>query len=335
MASLKYLATLGTGFQKTTISNGGAGYTSGATSIVVADGSVFPATGDFYVGVGNSDPPDFIKICTARVGNTLTVAAGVVAGADGNKADGVAVQWVLPPEGLDQLRQDQSQTGAIASAVAEKAGNLYLPSDAPYLLRDTGAAFGYWGPLLKLTKPPAATTGFSFVNERLNVAVTPTVGTWHITIDGNGTQQYTAFTDALAGSTYTVEVRLVGNRRVDPTASLWGICIADGQLTTSKYILFGFGQAVHGPFVQYNSQLNTFDSTLLAVVPWLDLEGFKIVEDVTNRTFYVTTHGNPNWVQVFQHAHNTSLTASHWGFFVYNPNAAPNFSGTVLSLIES
>src|SRR5512147_2260260 len=109
MATLKYVATLGTGFQKSTISNGGSGYVSGATSIVVADGSVFPATGDFYVGVGDSDPPDFIKICTARVGNTLTVAAGVVAGSDGNKADGVAVQWVLPPEGLDQLQSERNR----------------------------------------------------------------------------------------------------------------------------------------------------------------------------------------------------------------------------------
>ena len=102
MASLKYT----TGYQKTTISTA---YTAGDTSIIVAGADLLPATGDFWVGVGNSDPPDFVKKVTANAHTApgaLTVPAGVVDGTDANEGVGVAVQWVLPKDGLDQLRDD-------------------------------------------------------------------------------------------------------------------------------------------------------------------------------------------------------------------------------------
>ena len=51
---------------------------------------------------------------------------------------------------------DIVKTGTYASRpAAATAGVLYLPSDSYYAFRDTGSAWAAWGPLSKLTPPPA------------------------------------------------------------------------------------------------------------------------------------------------------------------------------------
>jgi hypothetical protein len=63
------MAELLTNFGRTTITGS---ITDSATSVIVTDGSVFPATGDFRLNC-----EDELMLCTARSSNTLTVERGI------------------------------------------------------------------------------------------------------------------------------------------------------------------------------------------------------------------------------------------------------------------
>jgi hypothetical protein len=104
MATQKY-TTLGSGALNSS-------YTAGATSLVLqtGQGATFPTTGDFVVAV--DDPPAFFLKCTARSGDTLTVATSAVDGTTAvNKGSGVTVTEVITATVLDGIRADMHQTG--------------------------------------------------------------------------------------------------------------------------------------------------------------------------------------------------------------------------------
>jgi hypothetical protein len=325
MSTLKYLATLGTGFQRSTISNGGAGYSTGATSIVVADGTVFPAAGDFWVGVGESSGlPHFIKRATARTGNTITVDAAVIAGTDQNEADGVVVQWTLPPEALDQLRQDQCQTGADASKSPEKAGNLYLPNNGIYARRDTGSGWGNWGPIIPCTEP--ILTDFAAVDIPTASAVT-TYGGIHITGGNNTSAEY--MRTASLSTPWRIEV---GLSAVITSAnySAAGILLRAGASgAIIKYVIMYSGGSLALKTQLYDSS-NAYVGeglTGLQVVgaynPRNMLLGVR--DDGTTRYFESSIDGI-YWSTLGSQARTTYAAVDRGGIFSYNTSAsfAPN-----------
>jgi hypothetical protein len=63
------MAELLTNFGRSTMT---AGISDSDTSVGVVDGSVFPATGNFRINIG-----DELMLCTARSSNTLTVTRGI------------------------------------------------------------------------------------------------------------------------------------------------------------------------------------------------------------------------------------------------------------------
>ena len=234
-----------------------------------------------------------------------------------------------------------SGTGATGNAVVTTIGALPLFctygstfnfTDSTYqAICGTSNIYSYFVGTFPVNRPPTSTVGWSWVNQRLNAAVTPN-GEWIITEDANNTQQYSAFTTTLAASTYTIEVGLRASRGASTLPGFLGIVIADGQLTTSKYIFFGPSATNDSLFIQYNSQLNTFGSTIFSTVWANEPIGFKIIEDAANRTYYVSTD-MVRWTWAFQQAHNATLTASYWGIFTYNSAAAwPPLDATAFHL---
>jgi hypothetical protein len=79
-----------------------------ATSLTVANGTVFPATGNFRVIVDTE-----IMLCTARTGNTLTVTRGVETTSAAAHANGAAVTQVLTKGGLDQYLKENTNPPAV------------------------------------------------------------------------------------------------------------------------------------------------------------------------------------------------------------------------------
>jgi hypothetical protein len=77
------------------------GITSGATTITVTDGSVFPSVGNFRIIIG-----DEILLCTARSTNDLTVVRGYEGTTPSAASNGANVVHVLTAGGLTRWAQD-------------------------------------------------------------------------------------------------------------------------------------------------------------------------------------------------------------------------------------
>lgn len=135
MATEKY-TTLGA----STLASGVDGST---TTWPITSASSFPSAGDFRIRCDD----EIVKV-TGVSGSNFTVVRGQEGTSGASHSGGAAVTEVLTAAAINAIRSDQVQTGAYASAASEHAGNLYLPSDGYSLLRDTGAAFAQWGPVL-------------------------------------------------------------------------------------------------------------------------------------------------------------------------------------------
>src|SRR5262245_20628057 len=118
---------------------------AGATSLNVADGSVFPSVGNFTIIIDGE-----LFVCTARSGNTFTVTGaqeGTVAAAH---ASGAAVTQVITNAVLRNLAIDYVGRGTYSSRpTALLNGRLYLPNDALTLARDDSTIWTPFGPLFR------------------------------------------------------------------------------------------------------------------------------------------------------------------------------------------
>lgn len=92
-----------------------------ATTLTVANGTVFPATGNFRVIVDNE-----LMLATARSGNTLTVTRGIEATTAVSHLNGAAITHILTKGGLDQYLTEKASAGA-ELGYAEITANLTVP----------------------------------------------------------------------------------------------------------------------------------------------------------------------------------------------------------------
>jgi hypothetical protein len=118
-----------------------------ATSLTVANGTVFPATGNFRIIVDSE-----LMLCTARVGNTLTVTRGIEATTAAAHANGAAVTHVLTKGGLDQYLVDREL------AYAEFTANVAAP-----LVAEASAATVVSAPALSLDGSPILISFFTYL----------------------------------------------------------------------------------------------------------------------------------------------------------------------------
>ncbi len=114
---------------QSTISHGG-GYTSGATSIVLASTSSFPATGNFRIKIGS-------EILLATANNTGTATLTVTRAQESTSAaaisDGATVTHVLTAGALTQLEADAftaggDLSGSATSQTVAKANGATVPA---------------------------------------------------------------------------------------------------------------------------------------------------------------------------------------------------------------
>lgn len=124
------------------------------TTIVVADGSVFPATGDFRIKIDSE-----LMLCTARSVNSLTVTRGIEGTSAAAHSDLAAVKHILTKASIFKLFEDMSLTGTFASRpAAGVVGRMFYPTDTPWIThsRDTGSAWVNFFNGVQLSTPPAS-----------------------------------------------------------------------------------------------------------------------------------------------------------------------------------
>lgn len=304
------------------------GVNTSDTSLVLdtGEGAAFPSAGDFWVVLAEGATREICK-CTSRSTDTLTVTRNQ-GGTNSSFTTAATVTHVITSQMLDQIRSDQVQTGALASRPsAETDGILYLPSDGLHVFRDTGAAWGAWGPLWKFTPPVDG--DFSWINEG---TATKTTGNGYITLsdtDAGGDNIRLRYKSTPATPFSVTIAWLAAGGSGTSWSYTAGLAIrqsSDGKLITcgAGYITsnnHAFSQDFSSPtaFAANNFLITGAANTVFgAQLKWL-----RYSDNGTNRT-WATSPDGITWVTIFLEGRTTYLTADQIGFFLnaYDANAA-------------
>ena len=216
-------------------------------------------------------------------------------------------------------------SGTYASLpAASAAGRLYLPTDAPYVLRDTGAAWEAWGPVRRLTVPPSS--GWSWANQ--GGATIATSGGAH-----------TIVAPAVGGANQRIRYRTAPATPYTITALLaW-----DGLGLNYHHLGIGFRQSSDGKdsLIKWQGSVvliqNWNTATSYNGAPSITSVGaiydslfwFRISDDGTNRTYSYSRNGY-GWFQVYQVSRTTFLTADQVFFAVETQTTSYPAAATLL-----
>jgi hypothetical protein len=124
------------------------------TTILVDDGSEFPATGNFRLLCDGE-----IMHCTARSGNTLTVNRGIEGRTAASHASGATITHILTQESLLRVGQDNiplyGNTSRPPFGIFDASGNIIDSSDFTIINQNSTVITDDWGSI-HLRKPPNA-----------------------------------------------------------------------------------------------------------------------------------------------------------------------------------
>jgi len=125
------------------------------TSVVVADGSVFPSVGNFRVSIS-----DEIMICTARSTNTLTVLRGQEGTAGASHGDGSNITHNLTAGGLTRWAQDNDALWGYSNApplgrIDNGSGTILTSADFTWV-NQGGATVSDQNGTMFMRAPPAS-----------------------------------------------------------------------------------------------------------------------------------------------------------------------------------
>lgn len=138
------------------------------TTVIVDDGSVFPSVGDFRVVIEAE-----IMRCTARSSNTLTVVRGEEGTAAAAHTSGLAVKSTLTVDSLHKKISDNVLSGpATGLPSPSNPGRLYLSTDEPAMLRDSGSAWELFVNGVKMWNPNDQTWSWGYNESAVSSLIT-------------------------------------------------------------------------------------------------------------------------------------------------------------------
>lgn len=278
------------------------------TSVVVVDASAFPASGDFYVIVGQE-----IMLCTSRSSNTLTVVRGQegTTAVSHLSADPIAV--VLTAQTLRLLFQDYNLTGDFASRpAAGLAGRIYIPTDVPWVsqYRDNGSSWDAFYRGLKLSLPPSS--GWSWFNQG---AATLTVDRESLLLESNDAASSfggrRGRLRSLPATPLTITFGVYVTNINDQFLSLLARDSAGGNNHSFNVFISSGAPSLN---VQQAVAVDTFNAVLKAFPnPWPDIVFLRYSDDGTNKTWLISQDGIYFQI-VHTVAHTSWITADQIGF---------------------
>lgn len=293
------------------------GIDDSTTSIVVADGSVFPSTGNFRVKISGTE----ILLITARTGNTLTSATR---GSNDDQTpvahdDGDIVVLVLTKDALNKLFvEENNQQGAIGSLPsAEKAGRDYNTTDALYRYRDNGAAWDAYGPIWALTPPPAV-ADYTWDNQDSATAIdNKEMIYFSKSLAANVGNGICGKYKSAPSTPYVITALIIPDIQ-NQNYHAYGLFFRENSSGKIVALHSGWANGKQSLFVRkYTTSTNfSADYTSLAqeFTPWL-----RIADDGTDRIVSVS-HDGINWKEIHSVGRTDFLTADQVGFFM-NPES--------------
>ena len=137
---------------------------SSVTSIVVANGAVFPSTGNFRIFIDTE-----LMICTARSGNTLTVIRGAETSTMSSHANGANVSLQVSTGALETWLKDSVPLGnykkPLAKIVADDGSTVLTASSFTWVNQGGAAVTDQSGTILM--RVPSTANGTDFrIQER-------------------------------------------------------------------------------------------------------------------------------------------------------------------------
>lgn len=198
---------------------------------------------------------------------------------------------------------------------AGNLGALYFPTDAPYVMRDTGAAWEAWGPIQQCTIPPSS--GWSWTNQgSATVSVNGDIVLTAPAVSGNNSRLYLR---SLSPGAYTLVAR-IAPCLMGVNNSKAGLCLY--ETSSQKTVLFGFGyEGYYTAQVILLNNPSSYASAPTAVSFPFQPVFLKIVDDgVTNRTYSISTDGR-SYLQLLSHSRTTWGTPDKIGIQAASENA--------------
>lgn len=281
------------------------------TTVTVADGSAFPAAGNYRIRVD-----DEIMLVTARSTNDLTVTRGAEGTSAASHTTGAAVTLLLTRGSLLKLLEEGVQIGARASRPSSPyAGTLYIPTDYGLMARYSGSAWEHVLDGRKVTPPAVA--DFTWVNQGgataddrdgvfLQAPATPSGDRIRALVKSTPGSEYT----------YTVAMRFLG-RSANFIGG--GICARESSsgklLTVLKINVNETIQAdTWSSETAYNAVVSSSDNNFrgpAAPTVWL-----RIVRTATTRRTYTSVNGY-DWMLLSDTAQNAYLSEDQVGLCIF------------------
>lgn len=218
------------------------------------------------------------------------------------------------PAWLDPPRADTGTVAARPSAA--RAGRTYLPSDSVYLERDTGSAWGVWGPLYPLKEPVPG--DFAWVNQGSSTLET-TYGGMHMVGASAGGENWRLQTKTAPSTPYTLTCALLPLPDYAGSNQGYEIGIGFRESSSGKLhlVFLYFVGAMHLYTTKYTNPTtfsahytNLNNVLALGTQPlWL-----QISDNGTNRICRFGNDGR-HWIQLHSIGRTDFLTADHlvWG----------------------
>lgn len=260
-----------------------------------------------------------------------------LAGGGGGAPDS-ADYWVETANGSLSAEVVVGTTGITTAAYASrqaaaKAGRLFLPTNSAYVERDTGAAWGSWGPIFPLTPPVDA--DFAWINQG-GASVVTTNGFIHLAAPATSGNSMRIRKKAAPATPYTITARLHALGSIN---QIYGLCFrqsSDGKL--HSFAILGStssGIGSQGLFSTKFTDPTTFSANYSTQVtglmsmfgmPWF----LRIADDGSNRICSVSTDGI-NFFVFHTVGRTDFLTADEVGFFSDSVSASVASGVSLLS----
>lgn len=302
-------------------------------TLAAAKGDLIAATAADAFTILTVGTDDYVLTADADAATGLKWAAAAVGG--GGAPDDVDY-WVETADGGLSNEVVVGTTGITTNAfgsrqAAAKAGRLFFPNNGFYAYRDTGAAWGAWGPIFPLTPPPAVST-LTWVNQGTGTA-TETNGAIYLYNAADGGDNWRMLMTTLTAP-FTLTVAFI-NHMMNVNYQLAGIVMrqsSDGKLVT--FAMAGENDGALG-VKKWNSETNwnanyQIGGSLALFGPlWL-----QVTDDNTNRIFKWSTNGQ-NYHTFYTVGRTDFMTADQIGFGVNPRNGTYEVGATIIHWVES
>jgi len=297
------------------------GIDNSTTSVVVTDGSVFPAVGNFRIKID-----DELFVVTARSTNTLTVATRPAESTTAASHNNLAVvTHILTAGSYYQTVADNVRADVIADRqAAAKAGRLWIPTNGNRISRDTGAAWNSYGPIFKLTETPAVAADFTWRNQGSTTAVDQGGSIYIEVANVTTTSIHTLWKNAPGSTPYHIIACFRATGSLNTALYQFGLSFLEAS--SNKIYLFGFrfGASVAGSpqifALHYTSDTGEGTAIYSSLASHWNTDTFwtRIGDDGTTLTFDLSLDGI-NWLNIASEARGAQFSATGFpdqvGFF--------------------